>query len=123
VAKIDQKISDTGFTVVTRLDHNAILNAAEAAAGKASTTLDKVQQATAPGSGFAFEVKRVGLAKIASFVVDITEDPAGRRVTMRPLTYVTSQPRVMFIPVGPKSSSALRPLQRFSDAFQRSLAG
>ncbi|MET0930601.1 MAG: hypothetical protein ABWX74_13860 [Aeromicrobium sp.] len=125
MAKIHDKFAATAFKGQTSLTFQELLVAADDAASRSAGLITKVvrDQVDQQRGYISFRVKKAGVATVGDFAVTYatTEGAAGiGTVTFVPGSFVTSQAKVLFIPIGPADSAALKSFQTFSKLLQAS---
>lgn len=125
MSKIHEKFAATAFKTETAMTFDELLTAADEAATRAAGVITKVvREGTDAHQGrIRYQVKRAGVAKVGNFTVTYTpaEDKARNTIAFLPGDYITSQARIMLIPIGPKDSAALKSFQTFSKLLKQSV--
>ena len=124
MVKAQDKVNATEFSVETGLDEREIRQAGQVAieAGKRFMT-STISEAGVSANRIDYVIKGPGgIMQQMAFRVGWEQTPSGRRrVQMKVGEYMTTRQTVLFVPVTPKSVTALVSVKRFAEALQREL--
>lgn len=121
---IGERIAATQFTASTTKSFQEIAQLGRAIAEAAGGGANIVREAgVVPDQRILYEVRRLGVRTVVTFSVHVTDgDVPGRRVVgLRVGDYLTSQAKILFFGVGPRTAAGYGSLRTFSDSLQRSL--
>lgn len=125
MSAIDEKIQATKFIRHTTKSFDQVRSLGLEAAAAASGNLTKILESNVDtGDLVQYTVKRVGIFEVLSFglIFMTAADGSTNTVLLQPGPYVTSQPTLLFIPIGPKDAAGYPPLKKFSEHMQALLS-
>ena len=123
MARVDEKIAATAFTVTTPLSFEQVTAQAKAAVEQANKVADKFKVASTKDNRIHFELWRARKLGMGECDLVYKPQPDGRaKVSFIPGHYFRSQTTILyFIPIMPVESPALYPFQRLSAALKERL--
>jgi hypothetical protein len=124
MARIDERIAATAFATHTSLSFAEVVQIGREAAAAAAGLITSVKEdQILDGAYVAYDVMRIGFARVMSFGIIFSEGEDGKANTVM-LTvggYTKSQAQVLMIGVGRQDAAGYGPLKKFSEHMQRAL--